>query len=145
MYAQSGTTKIESTKGSLDGIGTGRAAGTINGVTVDNLGKIFGVYDNGTSKLLGQIVIAKFANPSGLEAIGGTLFSISQNSGEFDGIGMEISSTGGKFNTGVIEMSNVDLSREFTDMITTQRGFQANSRIITTSDSLLEELLNLKR
>ncbi len=145
MYAQSGTTKIEPTKGSLDGIGAGRAAGTINGVTVDNLGKLYGVYDNGTSRLLGQIVIAQFANPSGLEAIGGTLFSISQNSGEFDGIGVEISSTGGKFNTGVIEMSNVDLSREFTDMITTQRGFQANSRIITTSDSLLEELLNLKR
>ncbi len=145
MYAQSGTTKIEPTKGDLDGVGVGRAAGTINGVTVDNLGKIFGVYDNGTSRLLGQIVIAKFANPSGLEAIGGTLFAISQNSGEFDGIGMEISSTGGKFNTGVIEMSNVDLSKEFTDMITTQRGFQANSRIITTSDSLLEELLSLKR
>lgn len=145
MYAQSGTTKIEPTKGDLEGIGAGRAAGKMNGVTVDNLGKIYGVYDNGTSRLLGQIVIAQFANPSGLEAIGGTLFSISQNSGEFDGIGMEISSTGGKFNTGVIEMSNVDLSKEFTDMITTQRGFQANSRIITTSDSLLEELINLKR
>ena len=80
-----------------------------------------------------------------MEAIGGTLFSISQNSGEFDGIGMEISSAGAKFNTGVIEMSNVDLSKEFTDMITTQRGFQANSKIISTSDTLLEELINLKR
>ena len=145
MYAQSGTTKIESTKGSVDNIGTGRAAGTMNGVTVDPLGKIYGVYDNGTSKLLGQIVIAQFANPSGLEAIGGTLFAISQNSGEFDGIGVEVSADGSTISTGELEMSNVDLSAQFTDMIITQRGFQANSRVITTSDTLLEELINLKR
>jgi flagellar hook protein FlgE len=67
------------------------------------------------------------------------------NSGDFDGVGEDISSNGGKMNTGVLEMSNVDLSTEFTQMITTQRGFQANSRIITVSDSLLEELTNLKR
>lgn len=145
MYAQSGTTKIEPTKGDIDGYGTGRAAGNMKGVTVDNLGMIYGVYDNGTSKLLGQIVVATFANPSGLEAVGGSLFATTQNSGEFDGIGETIDSSGGKFNTGVVEMSNVDLSVEFTNMITTQRGFQANSRIITTSDTLLEELINLKR
>jgi len=145
MYAQSGSTKIEPTKGNLDGYGTGRAAGNMKGVSVDNLGMIYGVYDNGTSRLLGQIVVATFANPSGLEAVGGTLFATTQNSGEFDGIGESITSSGGKFNTGVIEMSNVDLSVEFTNMITTQRGFQANSRIITTSDTLLEELINLKR
>jgi len=145
MYAQSGTTKIEPTKGDLDGYGTGRSAGNMKGVTVDNLGMIYGVYDNGTSRLLGQIVVATFANPSGLEAVGGSLFATTQNSGEFDGIGESIDSSGGKFNTGVVEMSNVDLSVEFTNMITTQRGFQANSRIITTSDSLLEELINLKR
>ncbi len=145
MYAQSGTTKIEPTKGDLDGYGTGRAAGNMKGVTVDNLGMIFGVYDNGTSRLLGQIVVATFSNPSGLEAVGGSLFATTQNSGEFDGIGETIDSSGGKFNTGVVEMSNVDLSVEFTNMITTQRGFQANSRIITTSDTLLEELINLKR
>ena len=145
MYAQSGTTKIEPTKGDLDGYGTGRSAGNMKGVTVDNLGMIYGVYDNGTSRLLGQIVVATFANPSGLEAVGGSLFATTQNSGEFDGIGESIDSAGGKFNTGVVEMSNVDLSVEFTNMITTQRGFQANSRIITTSDTLLEELINLKR
>lgn len=145
MYAQSGTTKIEPTKGDLDGFGTGRAAGNMKGVTVDNLGMIYGVYDNGTSRLLGQIVVATFANPSGLEAVGNSLFTTTQNSGEFDGIGETIDSSGGTFNTGVVEMSNVDLSVEFTNMITTQRGFQANSRIITTSDSLLEELINLKR
>jgi len=145
MYAQSGTTKIEPTKGDLDGYGTGRSAGNMKGVTVDNLGMIYGVYDNGTSRLLGQIVVATFANPSGLEAVGGSLFTTTQNSGEFDGIGVSIDSAGSKFNTGVIEMSNVDLSVEFTNMITTQRGFQANSRIITTSDTMLEELINLKR
>ena len=67
------------------------------------------------------------------------------NSGEFDGVGSDITADGGTMESGVLEMSNVDLSSEFTEMITTQRGFQANSRIITTSDSLLEELVNLKR
>lgn len=145
MYAQSGTTKIEPTKGDIDGYGTGRAAGNMTGVSVDNIGMIYGVYDNGTSRLLGQIVVATFANPAGLEAVGGSLFATTQNSGEFDGIGETIDASGGSFQTGVVEMSNVDLSVEFTNMITTQRGFQANSRIITTSDTLLEELINLKR
>ena len=67
------------------------------------------------------------------------------NSGDFDGIGVEVSADGSSMTTGQLEMSNVDLSTEFTQMITTQRGFQANSRVITTSDSLLEELVNLKR
>ena len=74
------------------------------------------------------------------------MYKETMNSGAFDGIGMDVTSDGvGKFTTGVLEMSNVDLSAEFTDMITTQRGFQANSRIITVSDSMLEELTNLKR
>ena len=67
------------------------------------------------------------------------------NSGEFDGIGEDITADGSKMTSGELEMSNVDLSTEFTQMITTQRGFQANSRVITTSDTLLEELVNLKR
>ena len=145
MYAQSGTTKIEPTKGDLDGYGNGRSAGNMKGVTVDNLGMIYGVYDNGTSRLLGQIVVATFANPSGVEAVGGSLFATTQNSGEFDGIGESIDSSGCKFYTGLVEMYNVDLYVEFTKIITTQRCFQGNSRIITTSDTLLEELINLKR
>ena len=109
-------------------------------------GKIYGSYDNGTSKLLGQIAVASFANASGLEKIGDNLYDTTQNSGEFDGIGKDITSDGaGAMKTGVLEMSNVDLSAEFTEMITTQRGFQANSRIITVSDTMLEELINLKR
>ena len=73
------------------------------------------------------------------------MYAATLNSGDFDGIGTEITADGSKMTSGQLEMSNVDLSTEFTDMITTQRGFQANSRIITTSDTLLEELVNLKR
>ena len=89
--------------------------------------------------------VTTFANATGLEAVGNSYFRKTQNSGEFDGIGKDITETGGSLTTGALEMSNVDLSSEFTNMITTQRGFQANSRIITTSDTLLEELINLKR
>ena len=67
------------------------------------------------------------------------------NSGEFDGIGQDITADGGKMSSGVLEMSNVDLAQEFSDMIVTQRGFQASSRMITVSDTMLEELINLKR
>ena len=82
---------------------------------------------------------------SGLEKIGDDCYQSTLNSGEFDGIGVEISADGGSISSGELEMSNVDLSSQFTDMIVTQRGFQANSRVITTSDTLLEELINLKR
>ena len=106
---------------------------------------IYGVYSNGESRLLGQIAVANFTNPMALEALGDSMYQATQNSGYFDGIGSSIDEDGGKMSQGVLEMSNVDLSAEFTDMITTQRGFQANSRIITTSDTMLEELVNLKR
>ncbi|MDE5718709.1 MAG: flagellar hook-basal body complex protein, partial [Lachnospiraceae bacterium] len=109
-------------------------------------GKIRASYDNGLSKLLGQIAVAKFANAAGLAKAGNNLYQTTMNSGDFDGIGIDITSDGeGSMESGVLEMSNVDLAGEFTEMITTQRGFQANSRIITTSDSMLEELVNLKR
>lgn len=145
MFAGSGNTTASATTGALDGTGKGRTAGNMTGVSVDTSGKIYGVYDNGDTRLLGQIAVASFSNPAGLEAVGGNLFAETQNSGKFDGIGHDVSSDGGSFTTGVLEMSNVDLASEFTEMITTQRGFQANSRIITTSDTLLEELINLKR
>lgn len=145
MYANSGSTSIGYTKGSLEGLNAGRSAGNMTGCSVDDMGMIYGVYDNGTTRLLGQVVVATFPNAAGLQAMGGSLFATTQNSGDFDGIGKSIKSAGSTFNTGVLEMSNVDLSTEFTNMITTQRGFQANSRIITTSDTLLEELINLKR
>jgi flagellar hook protein FlgE len=145
MYATSGNSSLESTKGSLDGLGAGKQVGNMTGVSIDAAGKIYGKYDNGDSRLLGQIAVASFSNPAGLESVGNSMFAETQNSGGFDGVGKDVTSDGGGFTTGVLEMSNVDLSAQFTDMITTQRGFQANSRIITTSDTLLEELINLKR
>lgn len=145
MYANSGNSSLEANKGSLSGIGAGKKVGNMTGISIDGSGKIYGKYDNGDSKLLGQIAVATFSNPAGLEAIGNSMFAATQNSGDFDGIGQDPTKGGGSLTTGVLEMSNVDLSQQFTDMITTQRGFQANSRIITTSDTLLEELINLKR
>lgn len=145
-YSESKTSKLEPTKGTLkDRTGAGVTVGNMTNLSIDQSGKIYGIYSNGTNKLLGQIAVATFSNPAGLEAMGGTLFQQTRNSGEFDGIGQDPTSGNGKIDTGVLEMSNVDLSTEFTNMITTQRGFQANSRIITTSDTLLEELINLKR
>lgn len=146
MYESSGNSKVTSTRGNVDtNLGAGSTLGKISGVSISDDGKIYASYDNGNTKLLGQIAVASFANPAGLESVGGSLFKETLNSGEFDGVGVDISENGDSFSTGVLEMSNVDLSSEFTDMITTQRGFQANSRIITTSDTLLEELINLKR
>ena len=126
-------------------LGAGKKLGNMTGLSVDQSGKIFGSYDNGNTVLLGQIAVAHFANPSGLESLGNNCYGQTLNSGEFDGVGVDVSGDGGKMSTGQLEMSNVDLAREFTNMITTQRGFQANSRIITVSDTLLEELVNLKR
>ncbi len=126
-------------------LGVGKKLGKMTGLSVDQSGKIFGSYDNGNTVLLGQIAVAHFANASGLESIGNNCYATTLNSGDFDGIGVDVTADGGKISTNQLEMSNVDLAREFTTMITTQRGFQANSRIITVSDTLLEELVNLKR
>ncbi len=139
------TAGMTSGDGSENNIGAGRKNGELIGIEVGQDGKLTATYDNGQSKLLGQIAVANFANAAGLSKEGENLYSATMNSGEFDGVGDDITATGGKMNSGVLEMSNVDLSAEFTEMITTQRGFQANSRIITTSDTLLEELVNLKR
>lgn len=144
-YDNKGTSTVGATSGDLDGLGTGRRPGDMIGVSIQKDGMIYASYDNGMTKLLGQIATAAFANASGLEKEGDNLYSATLNSGEFDGIGVDITAGGGYMSTGQLEMSNVDLSSEFTEMITTQRGFQANSRIITVSDTLLEELTNLKR
>lgn len=144
-YDNKGTSTVGATSGDLDGLGTGRRLGDMIGVSIQEDGMIYASYDNGMTKLLGQIATAAFANASGLEKEGDNLYSATLNSGEFDGIGVDITAGGGYMSTGQLEMSNVDLSSEFTEMITTQRGFQANSRIITVSDTLLEELTNLKR
>ena len=145
MFDNKGTSTVAATSGDTNGVGTGRTLGDMIGVSIQNNGMIYASYDNGMTKLLGQMATAEFANASGLEKQGDNLYSATLNSGEFDGIGVDVTGSGGYMSTGVLEMSNVDLSSEFTEMITTQRGFQANSRIITVSDTLLEELTNLKR
>lgn len=145
MHATSSVTSLALNRGDKKGLDGGRKVGKLDEVNINNDGKIYGVYDNGEEKLLGQIAVARFTNPAGLEAIGNNMYQTTQNSGDFDGIGQEATEGGGSMLQGVIEMSDVDLSEEFTNMIITQRGFQANSRIITVSDTLLEELINLKR
>lgn len=140
------TAGLDNGDGTSANAGSGRKPGELIGIEIGQDGKIRASYDNGMSKLLGQIAVAKFANASGLAKAGNNLYSTTMNSGEFDGIGQDVTADGeGSMESGILEMSNVDLAGEFTEMITTQRGFQANSRIITTSDTLLEELVNLKR
>ena len=138
-----GSSTIKAVKGNKKSLNTGREVGEMNGVNISTDGQIYATYSNGQTKLLGQIASAEFANASGLSKEGDNLYRSTLNSG--DATVQDITTDGGYMNTGVLEMSNVDLSRDFTEMITTQRGFQANSRIITVSDTLLEELTNLKR
>lgn len=147
MFADGGKSTVTSVKGEIGtaGNGAGFASGTLTGVSVSNDGKIYGKYDNGVQKVLGQIAVTTFANPTGLEAVGNSLFQTTVNSGDFDGVGSDVMAIGLSITSGSLESSNVDLSTEFTNMITTQRGFEANSKTITTSDSMLETLINLKR
>ena len=123
----------------------GNAPGTLNGISIGTDGTIIGRYSNGQVRALAKIPVAYFKNPAGMEKVGENLYVPTANSGEFNGTGDDITAKGGSILGGVLEMSNVDLSNEFVEMITTQRGFQANSRIISTSDEMLQELVNLKR
>lgn len=136
QVTQYGNSRSTVTSRTLDG----GSAGELDGLSVGQDGVIRGQYTNGQIRVLGQIPVAEFLNPAGLESVGGNLFRATVNSGDFDGLG-----TGGLLRSGALEMSNVDLSSEFTDMIITQRGFQASSRLITTSDDMIQELVNLKR
>lgn len=122
----------------------GNTAGNLDGFAIDATGTVIASFTNGERKALGQLMLAKFDNPAGLQKIGNNFFIDTRNSGEPQ-IGKAGASGFGDMAPGSLEMSNVDLSLEFTEMITTQRGFQANSRIITTSDEMLQELVNMKR
>jgi flagellar hook protein FlgE len=125
----------------VDGYSTGNLV-TFN---IGSDGMLTGIYSNGQQQPLGMVALASFENPAGLQKVGENMFIPTTNSGDFKK-GLKPGSEGvGTLNPGTLEMSNVDLSKEFTDMIVTQRGFQANSRIITTSDEMLQELVNLKR
>lgn len=123
---------------------TGYSAGSLQGFNIDATGKITGIYSNGLNQLIGQIAIATFANPAGLQRIGDNLYINTVNSGDPE-IGTPGSGSRGTISQGTLEMSNVDLAKEFTDMIVTQRGYQANARVITASDELLQDLVNIKR
>ena len=122
----------------------GYPLGYLEDFRIDSAGIITGIYSNGSNRTIGQIAIANFTNPSGLDKLGETRYGETLNSGIAD-IGTSGTAGRGTISSGVLELSNVDLAEEFTDMIVTQRGFQANSRTITTSDQLLQELLTLKR
>ncbi len=122
----------------------GYKQGTLEDFTISASGEIYGIFDNNQRKVMGQIALANFKNPAGLEKTGGNMYRVTSNSGQ-PIVGVPGGGGFGNLNPGALEMSNVDLSREFTNMITTQRGFQANSRIITTSDEMLQEVVNMKR
>jgi len=122
----------------------GSTAGTLESVSVDASGKIIGKFSNGQTQDLAQVATATFTNPGGLDRAGGSLFVESTNSG-FASIGISGTGSRGEIQAGTLEMSNIDLADQFSKMITTQRGFQSNSKIITVSDEMLEILANLKR
>jgi flagellar hook protein FlgE len=122
----------------------GFAPGTLEKFSVGADGIITGIYTNGMTDTLGQIAVANFANAGGLTKEGNSLYAESTNSGVRQ-IGVAGTGGRGSINNGVLELSNVDLPQTFTDMIITERGFQACARVITTSDNMLQELVNLKR
>ncbi|MGA1846850.1 flagellar hook-basal body complex protein [Deferribacter abyssi] len=122
----------------------GYPMGALERLSVNDAGEIVGSYTNGEIKLIAQVGVAIFTNQEGLLKVGDTLFAETPNSGQA-AIGRASTGGRGTIASGALENSNVDLAREFVNMITTQRGFQANSRVITTSDELLQELMNLKR
>ncbi len=136
QFAEASSTKVFE----QDGYGMGY----LENFKIDQSGVITAVYSNGSARTLGQIALATFTNPNGLEKSGETNFVASNNSGMAN-IGPSGIAGKGKLIAGALEMSNVDLAEQFTDMIVTQRGFQANSKTIQTSDQMLQELLTLKR
>ncbi|MEI7744507.1 MAG: flagellar hook protein FlgE [Chloroflexota bacterium] len=128
----------------LNGSSDGFSSGSLVTFTIGSGGDITGVFSNGQTQLLGQIAMGAFVNPGGLLRQGQNLFGASSASGDAS-IGLPGQGGRGTVTTGSLEMSNVDLATQFTGMITAQRGFQANGRVITTSDEMLQELVNLKR
>jgi len=122
----------------------GNSQGTLESFAINTNGQIIGSFTNGLTAPLGQVALATFNNPEGLSAIGNSMYVMSSNSG-LPQIGVSGVGGRGSINPGALEMSNVDLAEEFTNMIIAQRGFQANSRSITTADAILNELVNIKR
>jgi flagellar hook protein FlgE len=122
----------------------GYTVGILENIAIDSAGTITGIFSNGISRTLAQIILADFSNQGGLRRMGNSMYQTSANSGTaIHGVAGE--TVAGTISSGALEASNVDIAMEFTNMITSQRGFQANARVITTSDSMLDELVNLKR
>ena len=135
----------KSTLAVTDGVaGAGNAMGTLSSFSLGNDGSITGVYSNGLTKPIGQLALASFANPAGLTKAGNSSYVVGDNSGS-PNIGVAGTGGRGTLTAGALEMSNVDLSQEFTGMIIAQRGFQANSKVITTDDQILQDLVNMKQ
>jgi flagellar hook protein FlgE len=122
----------------------GYTAGQLQNFSIDRTGLITGFFTNGTTSPLGQIVLADFNNPAGLLRIGDNMYQESANSGGAV-LGFALEGSQSMMTSGALEMSNVDLAQEFTNMIVAQRGFQANGKVVTTSDEMLQELMQLKR
>jgi len=122
----------------------GYASGILQSITVDHNGTITGSFTNGTNSVLAQVALADFNNPEGLQKLGDNMFTTTANSGTAV-VGFSGRETASTIASGALEMSNVDLAQQFTEMIIAQRGFQANGKMITTSDDMLQELVNLKR
>jgi len=122
----------------------GYTNGTLQGFSIDATGTIIGSFTNGTTQALGQVLLAEFNNPGGLVRAGDNMYQVSSNSGS-PVVGYSGEGSNSTIASGALEMSNVDLAQEFTNMIVAQRGFQANGRVITTSDQMLQELVDLKR
>lgn len=122
----------------------GYSAGVLTGFSISPAGTINGTYSNGRTLTIGQVALVNFNNPVGLESVGQNLLRVTVNSG-LPQVGLPNTGGRGALTPGAVEMSNVDLATEFTNLITAQRGFQANTRVVTSSDELLAEIVNLKR
>ena len=132
-----------SSSSTVAGKADGNAAGTLASIAIDKTGTITGTYTNGMKRVEAQVAVAQFTNPGGLNKVGESLYEESNNSGQANV--NTAASFGATITPSALEMSNVDVANEFTDMIITQRGFQTNSKIITVSDEMLETVVNMKR
>ncbi len=130
-------------KSTINASADGNAAGTLSSVSVDSSGIITGTYTNGVKQTEAQVAVAQFTNASGLTKTGNSLYQESNNSGTANV--KTAADLGVTITPSALEMSNVDIANEFSDMIITQRGFQSNSKIITVGDEMLETLINMKR
>jgi flagellar hook protein FlgE len=140
----SGLTQVVGPSTALVRFQDGFPVGDLDTFTIGKTGIISGVFTNGLVRDLGQLALAAFPNPEGLLKAAANMYQVSSNSG-LPRVGVAGQEGRGIVETGTLEMSNVDLATEFTEMITTSRAFQANSRVITSSDELLQEVVNLKR